>query len=97
MKQYMISKEELRELGRVIYNIGYDRNSNREVKIEMEDFLKSKKPVRLVASGRIYYLKEEIDIGVGNMEHLEYGFNGLTQEIAKENESCPAQLFVEEE
>jgi len=48
MKQYLISEEELKELGRVIYNIGYDRNSNREVKIEIDDFLKSKKPVEII-------------------------------------------------
>jgi len=40
MKIYLISEEELRELGRVIYNIGYDRKSNREVKIEIDEVIK---------------------------------------------------------
>jgi len=45
---YIIDEEELRDLGRVIYNIGYDRNSNREVKIEIDEFLKFKQSVELV-------------------------------------------------
>jgi len=91
---YLINEEELKELIKGYNTFPYPELSTRKY---VDDFLKSKKSIKLIAEGRIYYLEEEIDIGVGNMEHLEYGFNGLTPEIAKENESCPAKLFIEGE
>lgn len=90
MSGYLISEEERRK----ILDYAYIPPA---LKRFIENMFKSKKPVRLIASGHIYYTQDFIDVGVGYTEHLDYGFNGLTPEIAKENESCPAKLFVEEE